>query len=452
MGNKVVLVTGAGSGLGRSISRQLALAGHTVCAGVRGGGPRARQYLADVSAFAHEHGVALLPVELDVLSDESCRGAVDQVVATHGGLDVVVNNAGMLMSGVGEAFTPEQFRAVLDTNAVSWLRMARAALPVMRSRGAGTLVYVSSTTVHVVEPFLAVYTASKAAGEALAEVVGLEVAHLGVDTLIVTPGAFTAGTNHFRDSTPPADSAVASEYPRARQLMDALPARIDAVDLARQGRAADTADVGAALVQALDRAPGAGLTRLVVDPQHKGVEEIIAVRDARRRAFLLELGLDEFVAPDPGPMNRRTAVHAPIEDVVGTFYRAFSGRPDLLAGVVTSDWEDIPLGPDQAPGPEGVVPVIDGISRAFADFSITVHDLVDGRGEDGNGKIAVRAEMRGRHIGEMFGVQATGRTISVPIHEFHDVRDGRLARTWHLEDWFGFLRQTGAVVVGGGQS
>lgn len=132
-----------------------------------------------------------------------------------------------------------------------------------------------------------------------------------------------------------------------------------------------------------------------------------------------------------------------LTQLVETFYRACAGEPDLLDGVVTPEWEDIPLAPGQGPGPEGMKPRIKEMSRSMTNLAIIVHDLVDGRGGNGNGKIGVRGEILGVHAGEMFGIPATGREFRVPIHEFHDVVDGRLARTWHLEDWYGFFRQVG---------
>ncbi len=132
-----------------------------------------------------------------------------------------------------------------------------------------------------------------------------------------------------------------------------------------------------------------------------------------------------------------------LHQLVATFYRAFSGDTELLDGVVTPDWEDIPLNPGQGPGPDGIKPMIKGIGQSLTDFEIVVHDVIDGRGSDGNGKIAVRAEMRGTHTGDLFGIPATGHAVRIPIHEFHNVHDGRLTRTWHLEDWFGFFNQVG---------
>lgn len=134
-----------------------------------------------------------------------------------------------------------------------------------------------------------------------------------------------------------------------------------------------------------------------------------------------------------------------LESLVDTFYRAFAGQPDLLDDVVTPDWADIPLAPGQAPGPDGAKPIINRIAASVSDFSIVVHDIVDGRDHDGTGMIGVRAEMRGIHSGELFGIPPTGASFKVPVHEFHHVAGGRLARTYHLEDWFGFFNQIGAV-------
>src|SRR3546814_4107406 len=112
----------------------------------------------------------------------------------------------MLMTGITEAFDPDQLQRIFDTNASSWLRVNRAVLPVMRRQGHGTLVYTGSTTAHIPEPFLGPYAAAKAAGDVLAEVIGMEVRAFGIDTIIIVPGAFTAGTEHFVHAVGPARS------------------------------------------------------------------------------------------------------------------------------------------------------------------------------------------------------------------------------------------------------
>src|SRR5690606_12087273 len=134
--------------------------------------------------------------------------AVNHILAEHGRLDVVVNNAGMLMTGVTEAFSVEQVARIIDTNALSWLRVNRAALPVMRRQGGGLLMYVGSTTSRLNEPFLGPYIASKAAGDALAEIMGMEVRPSGIESVTLVPGAFTSGTEHFAHANLPEYHAV----------------------------------------------------------------------------------------------------------------------------------------------------------------------------------------------------------------------------------------------------
>jgi predicted ester cyclase len=124
---------------------------------------------------------------------------------------------------------------------------------------------------------------------------------------------------------------------------------------------------------------------------------------------------------------------------VETLYDAFNRHdPDLLDQAVTPDWEDIPLAPGQAPGAEGLKPIIRSLIEAFPDVRITIHDLIQEPGH-----VAVRAEITGTHRGEIFGIAPTGMAVSFRIHEFHKLNGQRLTTTWHLEDWFGLFRQLG---------
>ena len=125
---------------------------------------------------------------------------------------------------------------------------------------------------------------------------------------------------------------------------------------------------------------------------------------------------------------------------IETLYRAFSDKnPDLLDEAVTLDWKDIPLAPGQGPGSDGFKPGIRAFITAFPDIKITIKEMIGASGHAG-----VRAEITGTHQGEWFGVAPTGKTVSVAIHEFHHLQDGKITRTWHLEDWFGMLNQVGA--------
>lgn len=128
---------------------------------------------------------------------------------------------------------------------------------------------------------------------------------------------------------------------------------------------------------------------------------------------------------------------------VETFYKAFEGQPELLNEAVTQDWQDIPLAPGQHPGREGMKPLIDGFKAAFPDTKVKVHEIIGARG-----RVAVRASISGTHLGDWFGVAATGKSFEMPIHEFHHIADGKLTHTWHLEDWLGWLSQVGAWPAG----
>lgn len=124
---------------------------------------------------------------------------------------------------------------------------------------------------------------------------------------------------------------------------------------------------------------------------------------------------------------------------VETLYRAFSEQnPDLVDTVLASTWEDIPLAPGQLPGPAGIKPIIGMLIASFPDVQIIIHDMLQAPG-----RIGVRAEIRGTHLGELFGIAPTGKKVSFRLHEFHTVANGLVTITWHMEDWFGLFMQLG---------
>lgn len=125
---------------------------------------------------------------------------------------------------------------------------------------------------------------------------------------------------------------------------------------------------------------------------------------------------------------------------IETFYRAFTDHnPELLNGVCTPDWQDIPLAPGQGTGPEGLKDQITSVFlKAFPDMKIVVHEIVGSPNHAG-----VRASITGTHLGEVMGVPPTGQSIDIALHEFHHLKDGLLTHTWHLEDWFGLFNRLG---------
>ena len=134
---KVVVLTGASSGFGALTARRLAQAGHTVYAGIRATTTRNASSVSELERFASEHDVTLHALELDVASQSSADAAVAKILAEQDRLDVVIHNAGHMVLGPSEAFTPEQIAEVYDVNVLGTQRVNRAALPHMRRREGG---------------------------------------------------------------------------------------------------------------------------------------------------------------------------------------------------------------------------------------------------------------------------------------------------------------------------
>jgi NAD(P)-dependent dehydrogenase (short-subunit alcohol dehydrogenase family) len=293
--SKIIVVTGASSGFGAMSVRALADAGHVVYAGMRDISGRNRPAAAAAADYAGDHGVDLRPVELDVSDQESVNAAIATVITETGGLDVVVHNAGHMVLGPTEAFTPEQLVSVYDTNVVSTQRVNRAALPHMRAQGDGLLVWVgSSSTRGGTPPYLAPYFAAKAAEDSLAVSYAAEVARFGIDTTIVVPGSFTHGTNHFANAGHPADEGVAAAYEtRYAGLLDQVAQKL--AELAPTD--ADPEEVARAIVRVVDLPKGKRPFRLHIDPADDGAETVNRVGDLIRADFYRRIGLTDLLAP-----------------------------------------------------------------------------------------------------------------------------------------------------------
>ena len=211
--SKTILITGASSGFGRLTAEALAKAGHTVYASMRDTAGRNAAQVEKIAAFSKEHGVDLRTVELDVQSQESVDAAIARVIAEAGRIDVLIHNAGHMVFGPAEAFTPEQFAQLYDVNVLSAQRVNRAVLPHMRGQKQGLLVWVSSSSsAGGTPPYLAPYFAAKAAMDAMAVQYARELSRWGIETSIIVPGAFTGGTNHFAHAGRPDDTAREAEY------------------------------------------------------------------------------------------------------------------------------------------------------------------------------------------------------------------------------------------------
>jgi NAD(P)-dependent dehydrogenase (short-subunit alcohol dehydrogenase family) len=292
MSRSVILVTGASSGFGLMTAQSLAQAGHTVYASMRETRGRNAPQVAAIAQSAAEQNIDLRSVELDVQSD----AGIAHIIADAGRLDVIVHNAGHMMFGPAEAFTPEQLGQQYDVNVLGTQRVNRAALPHLRRQRKGLLVWVgSSSTRGGTPPFLAPYFAAKAAMDALAVSYSTELALWGIETTIMVPGAFTNGTNHFAHSGKPSDQARIAEYetgPYAGIAARALKglAGLEPVD-------ADPSEVARQIVRVVDLPFGKRPFRVHVDPSQDGAEIVNGVADRMRREMYRNIGLEELLHP-----------------------------------------------------------------------------------------------------------------------------------------------------------
>jgi NAD(P)-dependent dehydrogenase (short-subunit alcohol dehydrogenase family) len=175
---KVVLVTGASSGIGRACGEHLARSGWRVFGAQRrvpppGEAPR---------------GVEM--VSMDVTDDAAVERAVREVLGAAGRIDAVVNNAGCSFMGSVEDTSTEEAKAQLEPNFFGVLRVCRAVLPAMRRQGGGHIVNVSSLAGIVGLPFSGLYAASKFALEGVSESLRLETRRFGIKVVLVEPGDF----------------------------------------------------------------------------------------------------------------------------------------------------------------------------------------------------------------------------------------------------------------------
>jgi NAD(P)-dependent dehydrogenase (short-subunit alcohol dehydrogenase family) len=294
--SKVIVITGASSGIRALAARALTKVGHTVYASMRDTAGRNAPQVEEARKFASENKVDLRTVELDVASQESADAAIAKIVTDNGRLDVVIHNAGHMVFGPAEAFTPEQLAELYDVNVLSTQRVNRAALPQLRKQKQGLVVWVSSSSsAGGTPPYLAPYFAAKAAMDSLAVVYARELVRWGIETSIIVPGAFTGGTNHFAHSGRPADTARAAEYEAgpyagfADQVMKGFSSIVPSD--------ADVSAVADAIVRVIDTAFGKRPFRVHIDPTEDGAEVVNMVSDRVRAELLRRIGLADLLTP-----------------------------------------------------------------------------------------------------------------------------------------------------------
>ncbi len=176
MKSKVIVVTGAGSGIGLATCNYLSQKGHKVYG---------------LSRRGNSDG-SFTPISCDVTNYQAVQQALQSIVDAEGKLDVFVNNAGMGVSGAAELIPPEQTESMFKVNTMAAMECARLAIPYLK-QSRGSLVFVSSVAAVVPIPYQAGYSASKAAINLFAEALRLEVNNFGVKVSVVMPGDTKTG-------------------------------------------------------------------------------------------------------------------------------------------------------------------------------------------------------------------------------------------------------------------
>jgi NAD(P)-dependent dehydrogenase (short-subunit alcohol dehydrogenase family) len=182
----LALITGASTGIGRATALRLAASGWTVLAGVRD--PAAGESLA-----AEVESGRVLSLTLDVTDDEQIAAAVERVAgqtgaSVSGGLDALINNAGIGIGGPLEVLAEEDWRRQFDVNVFAQIAVTRAMLPSLR-RARGRIVFLSSIGGRVAMAFNGPYAASKHAIEAVGDALRVELHSSGVQVALIEPGS-----------------------------------------------------------------------------------------------------------------------------------------------------------------------------------------------------------------------------------------------------------------------
>ena len=286
MEKKIIFITGTNSGFGWLTAKSCAALGHKVYASMR-----------DTKGRNADKAKALVQLEnivvfdVDVRNGKSVAEAIDAIIKTEGRIDVVINNAGVYATGITETFTEEDFSRVIDVDVTGTWRTIKAALPQMRKQKGGLIINISSVAGRFSFPFQTVYNAAKFAVEGLTEGLHFEVRQLGVDVVMIQPGAFP--TEVWGKTIAGSDDTVIADYGDLAKIPEQIGAGIGQMFEAVKPDPQLVADT---IIHLMNTPKGKRPLRTVVDPA-TGTFSEIANKHVKEQyeSFLTAFGMQEML-------------------------------------------------------------------------------------------------------------------------------------------------------------
>lgn len=227
---KVWFVTGASKGLGLTLVRTLLKNGFQVAA-------TSRDEKSLIEAVS-EKSENFLPLEMDLLSEQSVKNSIDKTIETFGKIDTVVNNAGFGQIGTLEELTDAESRKNFDVNVFGVLNVVRNAMPFLRKQGSGNIFNISSIGGYAANfPGWGIYCATKFAVAALTQGLAAEAKEFGVRATVVYPGTFR--TNFLANGSISLPESAIAEYTEARKSQNLFIDEINGNQLGDPEKAAE---------------------------------------------------------------------------------------------------------------------------------------------------------------------------------------------------------------------
>jgi NAD(P)-dependent dehydrogenase (short-subunit alcohol dehydrogenase family) len=297
MNHKNILITGASSGFGQLMAIALVDKGYKVWASMRNLEGKNSAKAEELRNNIQTGSGTLELMELDVTNTLSVKKAIDRIRETDGRLDVIVNNAGVGSKALLEDFTEEMLNNLFDVNVYGVFRVTKAALPMMKDQKDGLVINISSGLGRYCLPTFTYYNASKWALEALAQSWRYEFAPLGIDCVLVEPGAFpTTGFKGNMEAFSVDASSKAAEYGNLFKMHSNFEAMV--AQQIKEGTVNNPQMVSDAVVKLIETPKGDRPFRTVVDAMSKQMlDPYNKMLDDIQQNLLNNFGIGELTQP-----------------------------------------------------------------------------------------------------------------------------------------------------------